>query len=173
MRRVDEHFRIYADRNGRLYAESFCDRIEDEQLLLRLDVEQQNLSAERFFHLALGFADTTEHYVFARVARLQGAKQLASRDDVEAGPQLPQQRENGNAGVRLDAVVKARVDRAHCGMKLIELRPDPGGAVHVAGRSDLAGNRFERDLLEARAILAPGRLFGRCVRLLASSRSRV
>src|SRR6185436_10565888 len=106
------------------------------------------LCAQCFFHLALGLADGAEDDVLARVAGLERSEQLAPGDDVEAGAELAEKGENGDAGVRLYAVVEPRVDIAHRGAELRVLVPDHGGAIDVAWRPNLASKRVERDPLE-------------------------
>src|SRR4051812_11983632 len=113
MRRIDEHFGIYAQRDRRGNAETTCHFVENDELLLGLDVDEEHARAERLLHLASGLADATENDVAARVAGFQRPKQLAAGHDIETGPELAEQRENGDARVGFYAVVETRIQLVH------------------------------------------------------------
>ena len=147
MRGIDEHFRIHAQCNRGRRPEPLCDGVEDVQLLLRFDVDEENLGAQRLFHLALRLANAAEDDVLAGVARLERAEKLATGDDVEPGTELAQKCQDGDARVRLHAVVKPRVEVAQRRPKLSVLGPDHRRAVDVGRSSNLASDVVERDLL--------------------------
>src|SRR6185436_3607544 len=152
MWRVDEHFRIHAQSDGRLSSKPAGDSIEHVQLLLRLDVEEQNLGVECVLHLPLGLSHSAEDDVLAGVSSLEGTIQLAAGYNVEAGAELAQQCQDGDAGVGLYTVVKPGIDAHQRVSELLVLRADNGGAVDVTGCPDLARDHIEGNSFTMRAL---------------------
>jgi len=130
------------------------------QFLLGFNVEEQNFGAERFFHLTLGLPDAAEDNVLPSESRLDRPKELTARHDVDSCTHLAEQRQNGDARVRLDAVVKARVKLSQRRLQLSVLGANRGAAVHVARSANCARDQIERDLLNHRRVFSSRVLLG-------------
>src|SRR3981081_2558898 len=82
VRRINQHFRIYPQRDGSDDSDALRDGIESVQLLLGLDVDDKYFRAERLLHLPLRLADSAEDDVPSGISGFESAEQLATRDDI-------------------------------------------------------------------------------------------
>src|SRR5206468_2927495 len=122
VRRIDEHLGIDAERNRCRSSQALRHTVEHVELLVRLHVEEKHSSTQRFLHLALGLANAAEDDVLPGIASLQSAEQLTTRYYVQSGTQLSQQGKDGNARIRLHAVMESRTDADHRGKERSEER---------------------------------------------------
>ena len=140
---VYQHLRIHAHRNGSDETEPLRHGVEYVQLLLGLHVEEKHLGAKCLLHLPLSLPNAAEDDVTSGVSRLERAKQLAAGNDIQAGAELPEERENRNARIGFHAIMQARVELPHRIAKSVVLLSDAGGAVDVAGSPDRARDDLE------------------------------
>jgi len=107
MRSVHHDFRIHSERHRRLHLHFTGNRIQELELIGRLHVDQQNSERQSLLELASRLAYSAENDVGAAIAGRFCAVELAAGNNVEASSKLSQDLKNSQAGIGLDAVVKA------------------------------------------------------------------
>src|SRR6185503_18749531 len=101
--------RIDAEGDRRAAAERARDRVDARELRLGLDVDTTNAFFQRKADLRLALADARKQRLASLAACGEYARQLSARDDVEAGAEPREQREDREARVRLHRIADLRV----------------------------------------------------------------
>ena len=124
------------------------------QLGRGLEVDAIDVLFQRQSDLIRGLADAREQDLARVAAGRQHARQLAARDDVEAGAQARQQGEHRQIRIRLDRVAQHRVAPVQRLREFPVRALDRRAGIDVAGRAEAPRNVFERHLLGAQRAVA-------------------
>src|SRR5690349_12677740 len=84
VRRVDRNLRIDPDGDRCAHAPPARDLVDEEELALRLDVDEQDTGIERFLELPLGLPYSAKDDVVSLEAREHRAIELTAGDDVRS-----------------------------------------------------------------------------------------
>jgi hypothetical protein len=156
VRRLDGHLRVYPERHRRDALLAGRYRVEYVQLALGLHVDEENVGRERLVQLARRFPGAAEDDVAPREAGAAGPVELSARDNVDAGAELAQERQDGEVRVRLHAVMDAVPRRPERPREAVVLLADRGRAVDVRRRPDRRGEALERHALAGELRPHPG-----------------
>ncbi len=138
---------VDAQRDLRALAERHGDLVEREQLLAGLDVEAADARQQRLLHLGHGLADAREHDLARIAAGLEHARQLAARDDVEAGAELRQHLQHREVRVGLDRVAHEVLMPGQRAVEGVEVARERRARVDVQRRAVAAREFGQRHVL--------------------------
>src|SRR3954454_15461991 len=94
--------RVHSQRNWRSPSQAGGDARDALELGLRLDVQAADAAFQRQLYFRLALANAGEKRLRRFAAGSHHTRELAARDDVEAGAEACEQREHREVGVRLD-----------------------------------------------------------------------
>src|SRR4029078_4572434 len=97
-----------ADGDRRAAAERARHRVDAREFGLGLDVDTADALFQRKADLRLALADAAKECLAPLAACSESARQLSARDDVEAGAEPREQREDREVRVRLDRIPDLR-----------------------------------------------------------------
>ena len=148
---------VHAEGDRRALAELGGHVVQAVELGGGFDVEAADAGLEGEAHLVDALADAREDHLARVAAGRQHAGQLAAGDDVEAGAELGEHRQDAQAGVGLDRVADQRL--AHPEGLLVGLvgAGEGGAGIHVGGGAEALGDVGEGDPFEGQSGGAGGK----------------
>ena len=114
--------------------------VQQAQLVAAFHVEPADAGIQRVGDLSSGFAHAGEDNPRRVNARRQRPMNLPSAHRVHAQARLAQQPDEGQAGIRFQAVVDGRAERGKGAPQPLDVVPDARRAVHVDGRAGCLGD---------------------------------
>ena len=111
------HVRIDAHRDRRGAADNPAPRLDPLKFRFALDVERADAALDAEVDLGVGLADAGEYDASRVAAGPEHALEFTRRDDVEAGAELCQAREDAQVAVRLHRVADAVIDSLERGVQ--------------------------------------------------------
>ena len=150
--RVD--IRVDAQRDRRRAPKPLRDARHALQLGFRFEVDAADAVRERKFDFRFGLAHAGKERLGGSAAGGEHARELAARNDIEAGAEPGEQREHRQVRVRLDRVAQHRLAPGQRARELAVRRLDRRARVDVAGRAETPRQVVERRLFGAQHAVA-------------------
>ena len=123
-----------------------------------LDIDLVDVVGKGKGDLGRRLADAREDDALARHARRERAAEFAFRENIGAGTEAGQRRDNREVGIGLDRIAHQRLASGEGGDEASVLPFKPGGGIAIERRSHRLGDAGERQFLGMKGAAAIGEI---------------
>src|SRR5690348_4907183 len=146
---------IHANRGGRGIAEARGFAGEHIELGRRLDIEEQNASAQSFANFLVRLADAGENNALTGNSDPLKAIQFAATDDVETRTESLERTQNREIRIRLHGITDGMRQTAEGAVETPVRRSERGAAVYIRRRADAGGDFSDGNSFAMERRIAP------------------